>query len=61
MVVGHADRSPLTEVTQGKVIEVHLDHKLPYQLDGGDRKPAKALEVSIEPGALVLCVPPPSS
>ena len=61
MVVGHAEASPLTSVTQGRHIDVRLDHKMPYQLDGGDRDKKKHLEVRVEPGALVLCVPSGSS
>lgn len=61
MVVGRVGQSPLAEVTQGRRAQVRLDHKLPYQLDGGDRKPTRALDVEVEPGALLLCVPTPTS
>ncbi|MPY94576.1 MAG: diacylglycerol kinase family lipid kinase [Acidimicrobiia bacterium] len=57
MVVGRTERSPLTEVTQGHDVDVRLDRKLPYELDGGDRKPTKRLRVSVDPRALLLCVP----
>ena len=59
MALDRTDRSPLAEITQGREIDIRLDHKLPYELDGGDRKPAKRLRVAIEPKALVVCVPGP--
>ena len=42
---------------RGRSVKVKLDRKVPYELDGGDRKPAKALHVEIEPAAITICVP----
>jgi len=57
MALGRSDRSPLAEITQGHKIDIRLDRKLPYELDGGDRKPTKHLRVAVEPRALVVCLP----
>jgi diacylglycerol kinase (ATP) len=51
------DRSPLARTTAGRQIDVRLDEKLPYELDGGDRKKTKHLEIGVEPGAATVCVP----
>jgi YegS/Rv2252/BmrU family lipid kinase len=53
---GRADRSPLVELTRGKKIVVELARKLPYQLDGGVRPPAKRLKIRVKPGAIVVRV-----
>jgi hypothetical protein len=34
-----------------------FDRKIPYELDGGDRKKVKKLKAKVEPGAIVVCVP----
>ena len=57
MTTGRSDRSSLVDITCGAEIDVRLDRALPYELDGGDRKPTKRLKVGIEPGALTVCVP----
>ena len=57
MTVGRSDRSPLVDITCGAEIDIRLDRALPYELDGGDRKPTKRLRVSVEPAALTVCVP----
>jgi len=57
VVVGHPERSPLTRMTAGREIEVELESKLPYELDGGDRAKTKHLDFSVEPGGLTVCVP----
>jgi diacylglycerol kinase (ATP) len=55
---GHSARSPFVEVTRARrVVEVRLDRKLPYELDGGDRPPAKRLHVEVEQGALTVATP----
>jgi diacylglycerol kinase (ATP) len=57
MAAGQTDKSPLTQTTRGRKIDVALDRKTPYELDGGDRPPASKLKVRIEPGAIVVRVP----
>lgn len=55
-VVGHPKRSPFVQITSGRSFDVRLDRKLPYEVDGGDRKPTKRLRVSVEPAAVTVCV-----
>ncbi len=57
LAVGRTHASPFTRTTAGRSIEVHLDEKLPYELDGGDRPKTKHLEIGVEPGGLTVCVP----
>ena len=57
MTLGRSDRSPFVDITRGATIDIRLDRALPYELDGGDRKPVKRLKVRVEPAALTVCVP----
>jgi YegS/Rv2252/BmrU family lipid kinase len=54
---GHADKSPFVQTTSGKTFDIRLRHPVPYELDGGDREPAKRLKVSVVPEAITVCVP----
>ena len=56
-VVGTAERSPFVRTTRAKAVDVRFDHPVPYELDGGDRGPVKRLEITVEPGAIEVCVP----
>src|SRR5664280_940366 len=53
-VLGHADNSPLTEITQGRKVDINLSRPTRYELDGGARKQKKRLRARIEPGAIVI-------
>jgi diacylglycerol kinase (ATP) len=55
--IGSAEKSPFVRVTQGRKVRVKLDRKVPYELDGGDRKKVKSFKVDVEPGAITVCVP----
>jgi diacylglycerol kinase (ATP) len=44
-------------IGQGREIEVHLDGKHRYQLDGGTKGTTDTLTFSVRPGALTLCAP----
>jgi diacylglycerol kinase (ATP) len=55
--LGSAEKSPFVRVTQGRKVRVKLDRKVPYELDGGDRKEVKSFKVRVEPGAITVCVP----
>jgi diacylglycerol kinase (ATP) len=55
--VGASDASPFVQVTKAKSVEVKFDRKVLYEVDGGDRKKVKKLEVEIEPSAIDVCVP----
>lgn len=57
LIAGRPERSALTRMTAGREIEVTLESKVPYELDGGDRPKTKHLRFSVEPGALTVCVP----
>jgi diacylglycerol kinase (ATP) len=55
---GDPTRSPFVRATKARSVNVSLDRKVRYELDGGDRTKVKAFEVKVEPGALQMCVPP---
>jgi diacylglycerol kinase family enzyme len=55
--VGSADDSKFVQTTKARKIRVRLDRKLPYELDGGDKKPKKRLKIDVEPSAVTVCVP----
>ena len=38
-------------------MNVRLDRKVRYELDGGDRTKVKSFKVKVEPGVLQICVP----
>jgi diacylglycerol kinase (ATP) len=54
---GRADRSPFVRMTMARRIDVRLERKLPYELDGGARKARKRFRIEIEPGAISVAVP----
>ncbi len=56
-VLGDPTASPFVEMTTAASIEVRLDRKVRYELDGGDRKKTKKLDIEVEPGAISVCVP----
>jgi diacylglycerol kinase family enzyme len=51
------ERSPFVELTSGRRFTVRFDRPVAYELDGGDRKKTKRLDVEVEPGAVTVCVP----
>jgi diacylglycerol kinase (ATP) len=55
--VGKAEASPFVHVTRAHSIDVTLDRKVLYEVDGGDRDKTKSLEIETEPGAIEICVP----
>jgi diacylglycerol kinase (ATP) len=55
--LGHADRSPLVRAASAKTIEVELDRRVLYEVDGGDRERVKSFKVKVEPQAVTVCVP----
>jgi diacylglycerol kinase (ATP) len=56
--VGASSSSPFVQVTKARSAEVTFDRKVLYEVDGGERKSVKKLEVEVEPGAIEVCVPP---
>jgi diacylglycerol kinase family enzyme len=57
LITGRADKTPLVEFTSGTKIDVELDEKRPYELDGGARTATRHLKVRIEAAALPVCTP----
>jgi diacylglycerol kinase family enzyme len=55
-IISDPERSPFVHVTSGGMFDIRLDMKRPYELDGGDRKPTKRFRVSVDPGAVAVCV-----
>jgi diacylglycerol kinase (ATP) len=56
---GHAERSPFVRTTSARKIDVKLDRKVLYEIDGGDRTKVKSFKVRVEPRAISICVPKP--
>jgi YegS/Rv2252/BmrU family lipid kinase len=54
---GDPGASPFVETTTGEKIDVRLDKKAPYELDGGDRPKTKRLKIRAQPAAITVCVP----
>lgn len=61
LATGHAERSKLVQMTSGRRIDVKVDRKLPYEVDGGARPGKRHLRAKVEPGAITVCVPGASS
>ena len=57
LVLGHPDRSPLTEMTRGSDISIDLDRPIAFELDGGARKARQTLHATVQPGAITVAVP----
>jgi YegS/Rv2252/BmrU family lipid kinase len=55
--VGQAERSPLVKATSATKINVKLNRKVLYEVDGGDRTKVKSFKVSVQPGAITICLP----
>ena len=55
-VVGDVSGSPFVQTTTGHSFVVRLEDPMPYQLDGGDRKPAKKLKIKVKPEAITIAV-----
>jgi diacylglycerol kinase (ATP) len=57
LVTKRPERTPLVDTTSATKIDVRLDRKRPYQLDGGARPATRRLKFRIEPASLPVCVP----
>ncbi|MCW2962889.1 MAG: diacylglycerol kinase family lipid kinase [Actinomycetia bacterium] len=57
VAVGRASKSRFAQTTKATTVEVKLNRKILYELDGGDRKKVKAFKAKAEPGAITVCVP----
>jgi diacylglycerol kinase (ATP) len=56
-IAGDADRSPFFRSTRGREIEVKLDRKVRYEIDGGARTKEKTYAFTVEPAAIAVRVP----
>jgi diacylglycerol kinase (ATP) len=59
-VVGNAGASSQARTTKVHSVRIKLDKKVPYELDGGDRKKVSKMRIDVEPGAVQVCVPAPA-
>ena len=57
MAVRRSDRSPFVRTTRARRIDVKLESKMEYELDGGARDRTKSFSASVVPGAVKICVP----
>jgi YegS/Rv2252/BmrU family lipid kinase len=57
---GHAEKSPLVEMTQAVRIKIETSKPLPYELDGGARPKTDVLRVKVVPHAVTIRVPSPA-
>lgn len=57
IALGRAHYSPLTQMTQGRVVQVTLDRSAPYEIDGGARQKRKQFEFSVRPRAIKVRAP----
>jgi diacylglycerol kinase (ATP) len=55
--LGTTAKSPFVQMTRAKTIEVKMNRKVLYELDGGDREKVKSFEIEVEPAAIDVCVP----
>lgn len=58
---GHAEKSPLVQMTQARRIKIESRKRLPYELDGGARSKTDILRVKVVPDAVTIRVPPSPS
>lgn len=52
-----AETSPHVSTSDGASVRVRLGRAVPYELDGGERDPARLLEVRVRPRSITVCVP----
>lgn len=61
LALGHPERSPFAEVTQGTDFKIWFDQKVRFELDGGARPAGKKLRVKVCRNSVTVCVPPGSA
>jgi YegS/Rv2252/BmrU family lipid kinase len=57
VAVGSADKAPYARSTKGHSVRIKMGDKVPYEVDGGERKKVTTLRVDVEPAAVEICVP----
>ncbi|WP_205528784.1 diacylglycerol/lipid kinase family protein [Desertimonas flava] len=58
-IAGRIDASPFVETTSAASLRIELDRRMPWELDGGDRAPARKFELSVLPRRIPVMVPAP--
>jgi diacylglycerol kinase (ATP) len=53
---GTPERSPFVELTSGRKIDIRLDRRVAYELDGGVRPATKRLKIQVIPAAVTVCI-----
>jgi YegS/Rv2252/BmrU family lipid kinase len=59
--IGHAEKSPLVQMTQAAKIRVDTRGRRPFELDGGARPKSNTLRVRVIPHAVTIRVPTSAS
>lgn len=57
MAVTRSDHSPFVRTTRARRIDVTLESKMAYELDGGDRAETRSFTAEVVPEAVRICVP----
>jgi diacylglycerol kinase (ATP) len=55
--IGTTTESPFVQATKAERVDVELNRKVRYELDGGERATVKRLKAKVEPGAITVRVP----
>jgi YegS/Rv2252/BmrU family lipid kinase len=58
-VAGHAEKSPLVQMTRAHKVSIRIDRPLPYEMDGGARSKTDKLKVKVVPSAVRIRVMEP--
>lgn len=56
-VVGSAEGSPFVRTARGRRVVARFDRPVAWEVDGGDRAPARTLKVRVHPRSITVCVP----
>jgi len=53
----HIANSPFVHITKARSVEVKLQRKIRYEVDGSERTKQKVFNVEVEPAGISICVP----
>jgi diacylglycerol kinase family enzyme len=53
----HVGNSPFVHMTKARSVEVKLQRKVRYEVDGSERTKEKLFNVEVEPAGISICVP----
>jgi diacylglycerol kinase (ATP) len=57
LAAGRPEGSKFVRRTSGTTFDVKLGRRMVYELDGGERGKSDRLKISVEPGAIKVCLP----